>query len=274
MASVGFAACAAATAESSFAQSVAVAASAWRTSAAEKAAAEKAKAAKAKAASCHAALLRVLSRMAVGPAGKHALTLALAPTPALAPASAPAPAHTPATCLGSRHSLQQELPGVHEGHWTVTVEAVGSGVVLAPALQVDRHSTVGALRATIVGLRNACVRLFAGHGGAEIDEQADAVRMCDSGLSDGATIVVVAMPCAGRRGPRAERMCYHCQACTVCDPAHRHCNCFCCQSALCPNSNWTYWCEECGVCTCDSCSEGGCALCAGTVCCYRDREHE
>ena len=71
---------------------------------------------------------------------------------------------------------------------TVTVEAVVSGLVLVPALQLDRDSTIGALRAAVAqacGIPAQTVRLFAGHGGVELELDTGALD-----IVDGAVVVV------------------------------------------------------------------------------------
>jgi hypothetical protein len=116
-----------------------------------------------------------------------------------------------AACLYTQptHKEEEDLT------WTVSVEAVGSGAVLVPALQLDPASTVGALRANIASLKNGtAVRLFVGQGGPELTEAAK-THVSDSSLWDGATVVVAAAPCESCGDPRATQMC-KCKVATCC----------------------------------------------------------
>jgi hypothetical protein len=79
----------------------------------------------------------------------------------------------------------------------VSVEAVGSGIVIAPALSVARDSTVGELkellltRAVVNAPSAAAVRLFVGHGGPELCN--DLLSLGASNVPDWATLVQVAV---------------------------------------------------------------------------------
>jgi hypothetical protein len=188
-----------------------------------------------------AALVRVIGRRmrVFAPAGKRAL----------------------ATCLLPR--LIPEPSADHGRMWTVSVEAVGSGVVLVPALQIDRHGTVGALRARVAGTLS--VRLFVGHGGAELAKQDDAQSVADSGLWDGATLVVVQHLCDGCRQPFAQVTCDKCNACTVCEP-RTHYTCCGCQKTKCPLNDESVWCHSCRARSCcECCDDGVCVPCAASM---------
>jgi hypothetical protein len=79
---------------------------------------------------------------------------------------------------------------------TISVEAVGSGIVIVPALQVDQDTTVGALKALIEGrcvpVSSWDIRLFVGHGGEELIELADDLQsLRAAAVADGATLVLV-----------------------------------------------------------------------------------
>ena len=73
-------------------------------------------------------------------------------------------------------------------HLTIQVEAVGSGIVILPALQVTWDTTVAALKARIQGCRGG-IRLFAGHGGKELADDLQSVRA--AGVAHGATLVLM-----------------------------------------------------------------------------------
>jgi hypothetical protein len=77
---------------------------------------------------------------------------------------------------------------------TISVEAVGSGKVLVPALQVDRDATIGALRASIFARLSlptpGTIRLLTGHGGVELAVEYDAMPLEASAVADGGTVVV------------------------------------------------------------------------------------
>jgi hypothetical protein len=191
-----------------------------------------------------AALVRVIGRRmrVFAPAGKRAL----------------------ATCLLPR--LIPEPSADHGRMWTVSVEAVGSGAVLVPALQIDRHGTVGALRARVAGTLS--VRLFVGHGGAELAKQDDAQSVADSGLWDGATLVVVQHLCDGCRQPFAQVTCDRCKTCTVCEP-RTHYTCCGCQKTKCPLNGESVWCHSCRARSCcECCDDGVCAVCSQYACWY------
>jgi len=86
-------------------------------------------------------------------------------------------------------------PAPHEdgdaaAHLTIQVEAVGSGIVILPALQVTWDTTVAALKARIQGCRGG-IRLFAGHGGKELADDLQSVRV--AGVAHGATLVLVSI---------------------------------------------------------------------------------
>ncbi len=76
---------------------------------------------------------------------------------------------------------------------TVSVENVGSGIIIIPALEINPDDTVGSLREAIVSrstsLGSLGIRLFLGHGGAELSD--NNVTLRDAGVKDGSTIVVV-----------------------------------------------------------------------------------
>jgi hypothetical protein len=78
----------------------------------------------------------------------------------------------------------------------IRVEAVGSGVVIAPALRVDRDATVAELkeellRQVVVADSNdtaaAVLRLFAGHGGEELCDDERSLRAY--AVAEGTTLV-------------------------------------------------------------------------------------
>jgi hypothetical protein len=76
---------------------------------------------------------------------------------------------------------------------TISVEAVGSGIVIVPALQVYQDTTVGALKALIearcVPVPSGAIRVFVGHGGEELAD--DLQSVCAATVADGATLVLV-----------------------------------------------------------------------------------
>jgi hypothetical protein len=88
-------------------------------------------------------------------------------------------------------------PAPHEdgdaAHLTIKVEAVGSGKVILPALQVNWDTTVAALKARIQGRRVPVslggIRLFAGHGGKELADDLQSVRA--AGVARGATLALM-----------------------------------------------------------------------------------
>ena len=88
--------------------------------------------------------------------------------------------------------------GVTTHGLTVSVEAAGSGVVLVAALQVDPDATVIALKDLIMRSTQGRVppsdgvRLFVGHGGAELAVNARPVRAY--AVPDGAVLVLVRVP--------------------------------------------------------------------------------
>ena len=88
-------------------------------------------------------------------------------------------------------------PAPHEdaAHLTVKVEAVGSGFVILPTLQVNRDTTVAALKARVqesrVPVSLGAIRLFAGQGGKELANDLQSVRA--AGVADGATLVLVSV---------------------------------------------------------------------------------
>ncbi len=77
---------------------------------------------------------------------------------------------------------------------TIAVEAVGSGIVIAPALQVYWDTTVGALKALIEGRcvpgSSGAIRVFVGHGGEELANDLQSVRA--AAVADFATGNIVA----------------------------------------------------------------------------------
>jgi hypothetical protein len=85
-------------------------------------------------------------------------------------------------------------PAPHEdgdaAHLTIQVEAVGSGTVILPALQVSWDTTVAALKARIQGCPGG-IRLFAGHGGKELADDLQSVRA--AGVAHGATLVLMSV---------------------------------------------------------------------------------
>ena len=188
------------------------------------------------------------------------------------------PARALAACL--RQHTQQP----HEDRmWTVSVEAVGSGAVLIPALQLDLASTVGALRAKIASFKNGTdVRLFVGHGGPDLTEAAE-TRVSDSSLSDGATLVVVAIVCQSYLESYIEgACCTRCSLlCLACDPAAcddcgasvcRTCTddlekCHDCQCKPCPRCAGLQHCGSCDEWTCSDCGEvQECVHCTAGTC--------
>ncbi len=76
---------------------------------------------------------------------------------------------------------------------TVSVEAVASGTVILPALSVDRETTVGRLKRLLKDVAKTpsslALRLFVGHGGMELSD--DARCVCEYDVPDGATLVQV-----------------------------------------------------------------------------------
>jgi hypothetical protein len=71
----------------------------------------------------------------------------------------------------------------------VSVEAVGSGVIIIPALKVNSDDTVGSLREAILSRGTSLgIRLFLGHGGEELSD--NNVTLRDASVKDGSTIVV------------------------------------------------------------------------------------
>ena len=73
----------------------------------------------------------------------------------------------------------------------VSVENVGSGVVIIPALEINPDDKVGSLRREAILSRSPSLsrRLFLGHGGTELSD--NNVTLRDAGVKDGSTIVVV-----------------------------------------------------------------------------------
>jgi hypothetical protein len=194
------------------------------------------------------------------------------------------PARALAACLYTHQ------PHEEDHMWTVSVEAVGSGAVLIPALRLDPASTVGALRAKIASLKNGtAVRLFVGHGGPELTE-AEETRVSDSSLSGGATLVAVTVLCDACGHPCIDGACYQCRnpLCRACDPAAcddcgasvcRTCTdrlerCYDCEYAGCPQCAGLEHCcgeaKECVHCTADTCPSCGdqrdCDACGGVLC--------
>ena len=76
---------------------------------------------------------------------------------------------------------------------TISVEAFGSGVVIVPALQVDRDVTVSALKARIAKrcVSSGAIRLFVGHGGEELAVDARSLRTL--AVPDGAALVLLSI---------------------------------------------------------------------------------
>ena len=74
---------------------------------------------------------------------------------------------------------------------TVSVENVGSGVVIIPALEINPDDKVGSLRREAILSRSTSlgIRLFLGHGGKELSD--NNVTLRDASVKDGSTIVVV-----------------------------------------------------------------------------------
>jgi hypothetical protein len=152
-----------------------------------------------------------------------------------------------AACL---YQYTQQPHNEDDRMWTVSVEAVGSGTVLIPALQLDPASTVGALRARISDVKNkAAVRLFVGHGGPELTEAAETC-VSDSSLSDGATVVVVVVagPCRMCGDPCGTQLCTcgvpNCHVCAL--------KCSRCGHDACENCVEVYN-EPCREWTCPKC---------------------
>ena len=76
----------------------------------------------------------------------------------------------------------------------VSVENVGSGIIIIRALEINPDDTVGSLRETILSRSSSSqslleIKLFLGHGGAELSD--NNVTLRDAGVKDGSTIVVV-----------------------------------------------------------------------------------
>jgi hypothetical protein len=96
------------------------------------------------------------------------------------------------------HLLLDPRAAPHEdgdaAHLTIQVEAVGSGTVILPALQVTWDTTVAALKARIQGCRGG-IRLFAGHGGKELADDLQSLRA--AGVAHGATLVLMSVPDQG-----------------------------------------------------------------------------
>jgi hypothetical protein len=73
---------------------------------------------------------------------------------------------------------------------TVSVENVGSGIIIIPALEINPDDTIGSLREAILSCSTSLgVTLFLGHGGTELSD--NNVTLRDAGVKDGSTIVVV-----------------------------------------------------------------------------------
>jgi hypothetical protein len=127
-----------------------------------------------------------------------------------------------AECLFARLQQQpqqqqqsaEELVASSANSLRLSVEAVGSGVVIVPLLTVDRDSTLGELKELLLKRINGtdsstsdgggggggsgasitvpsapAVRLFVGHGGAELRGYKRSLREC--AVPDGATLVLV-----------------------------------------------------------------------------------
>jgi hypothetical protein len=185
-----------------------------------------------------------------------------------------------AACLYTQQTHKEEE---EDRMWTVSVEAVGSGAVLIPALQLDPASTVGALRAKIASFKNGtAVRLFVGHGGPELKEAAE-TRVSDSSLSDGATVVVMAivrrsylesyihgaccMRCSCLCLARDPAACDDCGAgvCRTCTDDLEKCHD--CQCKPCPRCTGLQHCGSCDEWTCSDCGEvQECVHCTADTC--------
>jgi hypothetical protein len=92
--------------------------------------------------------------------------------------------------------VNQRTPPHDDGYaaqLTISVEAVGSGLVIVPALQVNRDTTVGVLKALIEGrcvpVSSGAIRVFVGHGGEELADDLQSMRA--AAVADGATLVLV-----------------------------------------------------------------------------------
>jgi hypothetical protein len=92
--------------------------------------------------------------------------------------------------------VNQRTPPHDDGNaaqLTISVEAVASGIVIVPSLQVYRDTTVGALKALIEGrcvsVSSGAIRVFVGHGGEELADDLQSVRA--AAVADGATLVLV-----------------------------------------------------------------------------------
>jgi hypothetical protein len=127
------------------------------------------------ASSLPAAALRVIARRMDlwGPHAKRALVACLL----VVPSTQNTPPHMP----------RQLLPVAPHPTTTVPVEAMGSGVVIVPALEFGRDTTVGDVKELLRERAAAAgVRLFAGHGGRELCDDLQSMR---AAVSDGATLV-------------------------------------------------------------------------------------
>ena len=121
--------------------------------------------------------------------------------------------------------LPEPEPDPPHNLWTLSVEAVGSGTVIAPALRVDPDSTIAALRTTVANLCAVStllrIRLLVGQGGPEMDARVDALALRASAVTNGATVVVVVKDCKAQHVSvcvcESERGCVYVRVCVCLD---------------------------------------------------------
>ena len=154
--------------------------------------------------------------------------------------------------------------------WTVAVEAVGSGVVYAPALRIVPGETVGPLRSAVAATwpQQGKVRLFAGHGGPELDVEADATCLDCSAVTNGSVVVVARWHCVC--GAHCTCVCMRCDE-KLCQSGAetRGTQCMDCDSFFCEGCKSAGGdnCTECGAYTCTQCGGGdNCTECGLYTC--------
>ena len=144
-----------------------------------------------------AALLRVMCKgmQFHAPLAKRALARACLQLGGAVASSAAADGAASANTAAARAAAANRL--------TVSIEAVGSGVVIAAALQIDRNATVSELRQLLADRAHAKnneavagrIRLFVGQGGRELGDDWWSLGAC--GVADGATLAMVSVVYSG-----------------------------------------------------------------------------
>ncbi len=95
-----------------------------------------------------------------------------------------------AECLLGAPRRVHQAAGQNANQIRVSVENVGSGIIIIRALEINPDDTVGSLREDILSRSTSLgIRLFLGHDGAELSD--NNVTLRDAGVLDRSTIVVV-----------------------------------------------------------------------------------